>query len=83
MNDWVWFPFWLSIGTVFTIERVVFVWKAGWAARVLAATVIPEPLFDMYLHAVYIKGIIDITRGEQGSWGHVQQRSTVRSVETG
>jgi cellulose synthase/poly-beta-1,6-N-acetylglucosamine synthase-like glycosyltransferase len=83
MNDWVWFPFWLSIGTVFTIERVVSVWKAGWAGRVLAATVIPELLFDMYLHAVYIKGIIDITRGEQGSWGHVQQQSTVRSVEPG
>ena len=83
VNDWVWFPFWLSIGTVFTIERVVSVWKGGWAARVLAATVIPELLFDMYLNAVYVKGIIDITRGEQGSWGHVQQRSTVRSVETG
>ncbi|TFD72087.1 glycosyltransferase family 2 protein [Cryobacterium gelidum] len=83
VTHWVWFPFWLSIGTVFTIERVVSVWKAGWAARVLAAAVIPELLFDMYLHAVYIKGIIDITRGEQGSWGHVQQRSTVRSIETG
>lgn len=83
MNDWVWFPFWLSIGTVFTIERVVSVWKAGWAGRVLAATVIPELLFDMYLHAVFIKGIIDITRGEQGSWGHVQRLSTVRSVEPG
>ncbi|TFB67659.1 glycosyltransferase family 2 protein [Cryobacterium sp. Hz9] len=83
VNHWVWFPFWLSIGTVFTIERVASVWKAGWAARVLAAAVIPELLFDMYLHAVYIKGIIDITRGEQGSWGHVQQRSTVRSIETG
>ena len=82
VNHWVWFPFWLSIGTVFTIERVVSVWKGGWAARVLAVTVLPELLFDMYLNAVYVKGIIDITRGEQGSWGHVQQRSTVRSVET-
>ena len=83
VDAWVWFPFWLSIGTVFTVERVVSVWKGGWAARLLAATVIPELLFDMYLNAVYVQGIIDITRGRQGSWGHVQQRNIEASVETG
>ncbi len=66
---WIWFPFWLSLGVVFTIERVVSAWKGGWTARLLAATVVPELLFDMFLNFVYIKGIIDITRGRQGSWG--------------
>ena len=82
VSAWVWFPFWLGIGTVFTVERVVSVWKGGWAARLLAATVIPELLFDMYLNAIYVKGIIDITRGRQGSWGHVVQPNTARLVET-
>ncbi|TFD66333.1 glycosyltransferase family 2 protein [Cryobacterium ruanii] len=82
ISAWVWFPFWLGIGTVFTIERVVSVWRGGWAARVLAVTVIPELLFDMYLNAVFVKGIIDITRGRKGSWGHVEQRNTARSAKT-
>jgi len=69
LEAWIWFPFWLGLGIIFTIERVVSAWKGGWPARLLAATVIPELLFDMFLNLVYIKGIIDITRGRQGSWG--------------
>ncbi|MDJ0377569.1 glycosyltransferase family 2 protein [Cryobacterium sp. PH31-L1] len=80
VDGWVWFPFWLGVGTIFTIERVVSVWKGGWAARALAVTVIPELLFDIYLNAVYVKGIIDITLGRQGSWGHVKQPITERPV---
>lgn len=71
INAWVWFPFWLGLGMVFTTERVVSVWKGGWAARILAVTVVPELLFDMFLNMVYVKGIVDITRGRQGAWGHV------------
>ncbi|TFD53982.1 glycosyltransferase family 2 protein [Cryobacterium frigoriphilum] len=71
IDAWVWFPFWLGLGVVFTTERVVSVWKGGWAARLLAVTVVPELLFDMFLNVVYVKGIVDITRGRQGTWGHV------------
>lgn len=71
MNAWVWFPFWLGLGIVFTIERVVSAWKGGWPARVLAVTMVPELLFDMFLDVIYVKGIVDITRGRQGAWGHV------------
>lgn len=69
LHIWIWFPFWLGLGVVFTIERVVSAWKGGWPARLLAVTVIPELFFDMFLNLIYIKGIIDITRGRQGSWG--------------
>ena len=62
---------WLGLGIVFTAERVVSVWKGGWPARLLAVIVVPELLFDMFPSAVYVKGIVDITRGEQGTWGHV------------
>ena len=41
---------------------------------------IPELLFDLYLNAVYVKGIIDITLGRQGSWGPVKQPITDRPV---
>ena len=60
-----------SLGVVFVVERVVSVWKGGWRARLLAAALIPETVFDMYLNIVYVKGVIDITRGRTAAWHHV------------
>lgn len=57
LDSWVWFPFWLGIGLVFTVERVVTVWGGGWPARLLGATLFPELLFAMFLNVVYVKGI--------------------------
>lgn len=71
VDDWVWFPFWLGLGAVFLVERVVTVWKGGWRARLLAVLILPELLFDMFLNLVYVKGIVDITLGRQASWDHV------------
>jgi cellulose synthase/poly-beta-1,6-N-acetylglucosamine synthase-like glycosyltransferase len=71
VDSWVWFPFWLGLGSLFVVERVVTVWKGGWAARLLAAAILPELLFDMFLNVVYVKGILDITRGRQATWKHL------------
>ncbi|WDF33109.1 glycosyltransferase family 2 protein [Arthrobacter agilis] len=71
LEAWIWFPFWLGIGFLFTIERVVAVWKGGWRARLLAALLFPELFFDMFLNAVYVKGIIDISFGRQAAWKHL------------
>ncbi len=71
VDQWIWFPFWLGIGSVFIVERVVTVWKGGWRARALAATLVPELLFDMFLNLAYVKGIIDLTLGRQAQWAHV------------
>jgi cellulose synthase/poly-beta-1,6-N-acetylglucosamine synthase-like glycosyltransferase len=70
-EQWVWFPFWIGVGSVFVIDRVVSVWKGGWKARCLAALLVPELLYDMYLDVIYIKGIFDITFARNASWGHV------------
>ena len=69
--DWVWFPFWLGIGAIFVVDRVVGVWEGGWRARVLAALLFPELAYDLFLDAVYIAGIIDITFARGAEWGHV------------
>jgi cellulose synthase/poly-beta-1,6-N-acetylglucosamine synthase-like glycosyltransferase len=71
VDQWIWFPFWLGIGFVFMVERVVTVWKGGWRARVLAATLVPELLFDMFIDLAYVKGIVDLTLGRQAQWTHV------------
>jgi cellulose synthase/poly-beta-1,6-N-acetylglucosamine synthase-like glycosyltransferase len=67
----VWFPFWLGIGSIFIIDRVVSVWQGGWKARILAALLFPELAYDLFLDVVYVKGIIDITFARNAEWGHV------------
>ncbi len=71
LDEWVWFPFWLGLGLIFTVERVVTVWRGGWKARLLAVLVFPELVFDMYLNFVYVQGIIDLARGRQADWKHL------------
>jgi cellulose synthase/poly-beta-1,6-N-acetylglucosamine synthase-like glycosyltransferase len=70
-GGWVWYPFWLGVGSLFVVDRVVSAWRGGWRARLLAALLIPELLYDVYLDIVYIKGIFDITFARNASWGHV------------
>ena len=79
-DRWVWFPFWLGVGSVFIVDRVVSAWNGGWKARLLAMLLIPELLYDMYLDVVYIKGIFDITFARNATWGHVVH--TPRTTET-
>ena len=69
-------PFWLGLGGIFLLERVVTVWSGGWRSRLLAVTLVPELLFDMYLNIVYVKGIIDITFGRQATWSHLPTPAT-------
>ncbi|PPB48792.1 hydrolase [Arthrobacter pityocampae] len=71
LESWIWFPFWLGLGLLFTIERVLGAWKGGWRARLLAAALLPELLFDMFLNVVWVKGIIDISFGRQANWKHL------------
>ncbi len=69
--DWVWFPFWLGIGAIFVVDRVVSVWDGGWKARILAALLFPELAYDLFLDVVFVKGIVDITFARNAEWNHV------------
>jgi cellulose synthase/poly-beta-1,6-N-acetylglucosamine synthase-like glycosyltransferase len=71
VGGWTWFPFWLALGGVFMLERVVTVWAGGWRARLLAATLLPELFFAAFLSVVFVKGALDISRGRAASWKHV------------
>jgi cellulose synthase/poly-beta-1,6-N-acetylglucosamine synthase-like glycosyltransferase len=70
-DTWVWFPFWIGIGLVFTLERVVTVWRGGWRARLLGLTLFPELFYAMFLNAVYVKGAGDLSLARQATWNHV------------
>jgi biofilm PGA synthesis N-glycosyltransferase PgaC len=82
LDSWIWFPFWVGLGLIFSLERVVTVWRGGWPARILAAGLFPELVYAMFLNVVYVKGVLDISLGQQARWKHVvpsgpRQRVTV------
>jgi biofilm PGA synthesis N-glycosyltransferase PgaC len=72
IDRWIWFPFWIVIGLVFVVERVVTVWRGGWKARLLAMVILPELFYDVFLQVVFMKCLFDITLAKRTRWGHVE-----------
>ncbi len=79
-EEWVWFPFWLVVGSVFVAERVVTAWSGGWKARLLAVTVFPELVYDVFLQAVFARSLFDILVARRASWGHVQHAAPTQEA---
>lgn len=73
IDTWLWFPFWLVVTSIFVIERVVTVWSGGWRARLVAAPIIFEIIYDFYLQIIFVKCLADIARGNRTEWGHVER----------
>ncbi|WP_156253379.1 glycosyltransferase family 2 protein [Pseudactinotalea terrae] len=71
LDAFIVFPFWVGVGAVFAVERVVTVWKGGWPARLVAALVLPELVYALFLNAAFVKGVMDITLGRRAGWAHV------------
>ena len=83
LDEWVWFPFWVAVGWLFVLERVVTVWRGGWRARLLALTLVPELVYSLVLNAVFVKGILDIAVRRQASWKHVVQSPAPSTTGSG
>lgn len=71
VSHWVWFPFWLGVGGIFAVERVVTVWRSGWRARLVAALLIPELLYSALLDLIQVVGIVEIALARTAVWRHV------------
>jgi cellulose synthase/poly-beta-1,6-N-acetylglucosamine synthase-like glycosyltransferase len=74
--------FWVGIGSIFIVERVVTVWPAGWRARLLAFPLVIEIGYDLVLQAVYVKSIFDIASGREAGWNYVPREAAPREVIT-
>lgn len=81
MDTWVWFPFWLLLGVVFAIERVVTAWKGGPKARIVAALVLPELIYDAFLDLAFLKGVWDIAFARSADWKHVEHSKTEQGAQ--
>lgn len=79
VDTWVWFLFWLGLGSVFMAERVLTVWKGGWRARALAITIVPELLYDLFLNTVHVKSTLDISFGRKAAWGRAPEKKAKAS----
>ena len=66
-----WSPFWLTIGLVFLLERLVTVWAVGWRARALAAPVVIELAYAFFLQACFVTSIAQIATGRKAGWNYV------------
>ena len=73
---WIWYPFWMVVTAVFIIERTITCWRGGWGARVLAVLLIPELAYAVFLQAVFVKCLFDITFSRAAAWSHVGEGVT-------
>ena len=61
----------LLVGLLFAVERTVTVWEGGWRARLVAAPLLIELGYAIFLQAVYVKSLIDIATGRSKEWNSV------------
>jgi cellulose synthase/poly-beta-1,6-N-acetylglucosamine synthase-like glycosyltransferase len=66
-----WSPFWVTIGLVFLLERLVTVWAVGWRARALAAPVVIELAYAFFLQACFVTSIVQMATGRKAGWNYV------------
>lgn len=62
------YVFWILLALLFAIERTWTVWSGGWRARLLAAPLIPEIIYAMWLQCVFIASVSELALGRQATW---------------
>lgn len=75
MDSWIWFPFWLGVGLLFALERMITAWKGGWRARLVAVLIFPELVYDCFLNLAFLRGVFEIAFGRSATWKHVEHGS--------
>jgi cellulose synthase/poly-beta-1,6-N-acetylglucosamine synthase-like glycosyltransferase len=67
--QWAWF--WVAIGFIFVVERMVTVWPVGWKGRLLALPLVIEIAYELMQQAAYVKSLFDIATGRAAGWNYV------------
>lgn len=69
-------PFWVAIGAIFVIERVATVWRGGPGARLVAAPIVVELSYAMFLQACFVTSIVQIALGRHAEWNYVEREAS-------
>ena len=62
--------FWSIIGVIFAVERVVTVWEAGPRARLTAALIVPEMVYDLFLQMIFLRALAQRLHRSTPEWKH-------------
>jgi cellulose synthase/poly-beta-1,6-N-acetylglucosamine synthase-like glycosyltransferase len=62
--------FWSAVGTVFLVERVATVWRMGWRCRALAALMVVEWGYDLFLQTVMVRAAVESLFRRPEVWHH-------------
>lgn len=71
-DDFPWSWPWFFVSSVVVVERVWTVRRGGRRAVLLAALVVPEILYDLFLHVVYVRALVDSILKSGGHWDHAE-----------
>ncbi|MBB2987415.1 glycosyltransferase family 2 protein [Terracoccus luteus] len=63
-------PWWMLLGAVFWAEKLVTAWGAGPRGRLLAALLIPELVYDLFLQATLVRALLQTVRRREAVWHH-------------
>lgn len=69
-------PFWLGVGAVFLVNRVVTVWPVGRGGRLLALALIPEIVYDLALQIAFVRAAVRALTRRDVTWNHVTPART-------
>jgi cellulose synthase/poly-beta-1,6-N-acetylglucosamine synthase-like glycosyltransferase len=67
--------FWIGIGFIFVIERLVTVWPVGWKGRLLALPLVIEIAYELMQQAAYVKSLFDMATGRAAGWNYVPREA--------
>jgi cellulose synthase/poly-beta-1,6-N-acetylglucosamine synthase-like glycosyltransferase len=73
-------PFWIGVGVVFLLERLVTAWSTGRRGRLLAFPLVIELAYDVFLQAVFVRSLIDIALRREAQWGTAARRQTLAAA---
>ncbi|MDX6487847.1 MAG: hypothetical protein QOK13_462 [Gaiellaceae bacterium] len=72
---WSWF--WIFVTCFILFERTWSVKRGGWRSVLLAGLVLPEAIYDLFLHCVYVKALTEVAMHARGTWDHTEPAELV------
>ena len=72
-----------ALTLLFIAAVFVAAWRGGWKARLVAAPLLIELAYDLFIQAVFVRSLYDLARGRSAAWHHVAASATVHTAKGG
>jgi biofilm PGA synthesis N-glycosyltransferase PgaC len=71
IGQWALLPFWIAVAAMFSLERGLTAWDTGWRGRVVAFSLVPEIVYDLFLQACFVRALSGMVTSRDLAWGHL------------